>query len=263
MFVDTHCHLYDTYFEDKKSEVAQRAVEAGVTTVLLPNISAESIAALDAVEEDFPQLNIGRMIGLHPCYVKEDWKEQLDRLEVHYLANSEKYLAVGEIGMDLYWDTSTEAMQVEALNRQLDWAVAWDLPIALHVRSSFKQLFPVLEEAQVRHNGKLRGVFHCFSGGKKQVKRALRLGDFYFGIGGSYTINRSATDVVIQGIPEDRLLLETDAPYLTPRAFRGEKNEPSFMVEPAKIIAEVRGWSLEEVALRTSANARKLFGLDA
>jgi TatD DNase family protein len=184
-------------------------------------------------------------------------------LEAHYRTNPQQYLAVGEIGMDLYWDTTTEDMQVEALNRQLDWAVEWDLPIALHVRSSFKQLFPVLEEAQVRHGGKLRGVFHCFSGGKKQVKRALKLGEFYFGIGGSYTMNRSATDIVIKGIPRDRLILETDAPYLTPKALRGQKNEPAFMVEPAKVMAEVLEMDLDEVASMTSDNAKRLFGLDA
>ena len=172
-------------------------------------------------------------------------------------------MAVGEIGMDLYWDTSTESIQVEALNRQLDWAVEWDLPVALHVRNSFKQLFPVLEEAQERHNGKLRGVFHCFSGGKKQVKRAIRLGDFYFGIGGSYTMNRSATDVVLRTIPKERLLLETDAPYLTPKAYQGNKNEPSFMIESAKVMAEVLEMTLESVGDMTSRNAQKLFGLDA
>ena len=121
----------------------------------------------------------------------------------------------------------------------------------------------MLEEAQVRHGGKLRGVFHCFSGGKKQVKRALKLGEFYFGIGGSYTMNRSATDIVIQGIPTDRLILETDAPYLTPKALRGQKNEPAFMVEPAKVMAEVLEMDLNEVATMTSDNAKRLFGLDA
>ncbi|HCP41454.1 MAG TPA: hydrolase TatD [Cryomorphaceae bacterium] len=263
MFVDTHCHLYDAYFADKKAEIQSRALAAGVTTILLPNISAESIGALDAVEADYPQLKIGRMIGLHPCRVKEDWKDQLDQLEAHFRANPHQYMAVGEIGMDLYWDTTTKAMQAEALNHQLDWAVEWDLPIALHVRSSFKQLFPVLEEAQVRHNGKLRGVFHCFSGGKKQVKRALKLGDFYFGIGGSFSINRSSTDIVLKGIPKERLILETDAPYLTPKAFRGEKNEPSFIIEPAKVMAEVLEMDLYEVAAMTSQNAKQLFGLYA
>ena len=262
MFVDTHCHLYDEYFADKKAEIQSRALAAGVTTVLLPNINAESIGALDAVEADYPKLKIGRMIGLHPCYVKEDWKDQLDQLEAHYLANPQQYLAVGEIGMDLYWDTTTEAMQIEALNRQLDWAVEWDLPIALHVRSSFKQLFPVLEEAQVRHGGKLRGVFHCFSGGETGKTR-LEIGRVLLRIGGSYTMNRSATDIVIQGIPTDRLILETDAPYLTPKALRGQKNEPAFMVEPSKVMAEVLEMDLDEVATMTSDNAKRLFGLDA
>jgi TatD DNase family protein len=263
MFIDTHCHLYDTYFQDRKHEVEGRALTAGIQTILLPNINVESLEALDNVQNHYSGLRIERMIGLHPCYVKEDWRDQLDQIEAHYQKNATNYLAVGEIGMDLYWDTSTESIQVEALNRQLDWAVEWDLPVALHVRNSFKQLFPVLEEAQERHNGKLRGVFHCFSGGKKQVKRAIRLGDFYFGIGGSYTMNRSATDVVLRTIPKERLLLETDAPYLTPKSYQGNKNEPSFMIESAKVMAEVLEMTLESVGDMTSRNAKKLFGLDA
>ena len=139
----------------------------------------------------------------------------------------------------------------------------WDLPVALHVRNSFKQLFPILEEAQERHGGKIRGVFHCFSVGKKQVKRAMRRGDFYFGIGGSYTMNRSATDVVLRSIPMERLVLETDAPYLTPKPFQGNKNEPSYMLESAKVMAEVLETSLESVGEMTTRNAQKLFGLDA
>jgi TatD DNase family protein len=146
------------------------------------------------------------------------------------------------------------------LNRQIDWSVDWDLPIALHVRSSFKELFPVLEAAQERHGGKIRGVFHCFSGGKKQINRALRLGEFYFGLGGSITYNRSATDPVVLSIPQDRILLETDAPYLTPSAFKGQKNEPGFMLDVAQTISEIKGVSLEELAALTTANAEKLFG---
>ena len=263
MFIYTHCHLYDAFFQDRKREVEGRALEAGIHTVLLPNINVASLEALDNVQNDFKGLRIGRMIGLHPCYVKEDWQHQLNQIEAHYHENAKSYLAVGEIGMDLYWDTSTEGIQVEALNRQLDWAVEWDLPVALHVRNSFKQLFPILEEAQERHGGKIRGVFHCFSGGKKQVKRAMRLGDFYFGIGGSYTMNRSATDVVLRSIPMERLVLETDAPYLTPKPFQGNKNEPSYMLESAKVMAEVLETSLESVGEMTTRNAQKLFGLDA
>ncbi|MEC8457873.1 MAG: TatD family hydrolase [Bacteroidota bacterium] len=263
MFIDTHCHLYDTYFQNRKYEIENRALVAGIQTILLPNINFASLEALDGVQDYYTRLRIERMIGLHPCYVKEDWRDQLEQLEAHYHKNADSYLAVGEIGMDLFWDTTTEEIQVKALDRQLDWAAQWNLPVALHVRNSFKQLFPVLEKAQERHNGKLRGVFHCFSGGKKQVKRAIRLGDFYFGIGGSYTMNRSATDVVLRNIPKERILLETDAPYLTPKAHQGKKNEPSFMLESAKVIAEVLEITLESVGHLTSRNAHKLFGLDA
>lgn len=132
--------------------------------------------------------------------------------------------------------------------------------MALHVRNAFKELFPILEEEQERHGGKLRGVFHCFSGGKKQVNRALKLGGFYFGLGGVITYNRAATDTVVAHIPFDRIVLETDAPYLSPQTKKGEKNEPGFMREVAEVVAEVKGVSLEECARITTANARELFG---
>ena len=260
MIVDTHCHLYDAEFSDRKAEVEQAALAAGVSTVLLPNINASSLKAMDAVVEDYPGLQVGRMVGLHPCYVKEGWQEELATIRAHYLTNPAAYCAVGEIGMDLHWNTSTLDIQIEALEQQLAWAVEWDLPVALHVRSSFKQLFPVLEAAQERHEGKLRGVFHCFSGGKKQIKRAMKLGEFYFGVGGSYTYNRAATDVVLRSIPEDRLLLETDAPYLTPSAFKGQKNEPAFLSSVVDVVSEATGRSREELVLKTAENAQKLFG---
>lgn len=260
MIVDTHCHLYDAEFSTRKAGVERAAIDAGVSTVLLPNINSASLHAMDAVVEDYPELKVGRMVGLHPCYVKTGWEEELATIRAHYLSNPEAYCAVGEIGMDLHWDTSTLDIQIEALEQQLAWAVEWDLPIALHVRSSFKQLFPVLEAAQERYEGKLRGVFHCFSGGKKQIKRAMKLGEFYFGVGGSYTYNRSATDIVLRTIPQDRLLLETDAPYLTPSAFKGQKNEPAFLSSVVDVVSEATGWAREELVQKTAENARKLFG---
>ena len=263
MFIDTHCHLYDDVFAERKPQVEQLALDQGVKTVLLPNISSKSIPALEAVAEDYPNLSIHKMVGLHPCYVKEGWEEELATLKAYYLSKPQEFVAVGEIGLDLYWDTSTEAIQIQALEEQLEWAVDWDLPIALHVRSSFKQIFPVLEAAQERFEGKLRGVFHCFSGGKKQIKRAMKLGEFYFGVGGSYTYNRAATDAVIQQMPKDRIILETDAPYLVPTAFRGQKNEPGFLTEAAKVVAEVKGEALDSVGAWTTENANRLFSLDA
>lgn len=260
MFIDTHCHLYDAVFETRKNQVEALAKENGINRIILPNIDVNSLPKMDAVAADFPALEVRKMIGLHPCYVKNDWADQLDQMEAWYHQKPEEFCAVGEIGLDLYWDQSTLDIQIEALNRQIDWSVAWNLPIALHVRSSFKELFPVLEAAQERHDGKIRGVFHCFSGGKKQINRALRLGEFYFGLGGAITYNRSATDPVIENIPSDRILLETDAPYLTPTSKKGQKNEPGFLLEVAQTVSEIKAVSLDELANITTANAEKLFG---
>lgn len=256
MLVDTHCHLYDEVFNTDSAAFMDRSVAAGVDTVLLPNINTASHSAMMAVAAKFPKLHVKPMIGLHPCYVKEHWQEELDQLKSHYLANPGAYCAVGEIGLDLYWDTTTLDIQIQALEQQLEWAKKWDLPVAVHVRSAWKELFPVLENAQ---DGRLRGVLHCFSGGKKQVNRALKMGGFYFGLGGVVTYNRSATDTVVAHIPTDKILLETDAPYLAPQGKKGQKNEPSFMVEAARVVAEVKGLSLEEVGAITTANAKTLF----
>lgn len=260
MLIDTHCHLYDPVFNDRISEVQQLALQRGVQEVLLPNVDVHSIDLMDQVRQSYPELTVRKMVGLHPCYVKEDWRDQLQSLKEYYLAAPYDYCAVGEIGLDLYWDKSTQDIQVEALREQLAWSVEWNLPVALHVRSAFKELFPVLEEEQRRHDGQIKGVFHCFSGGKKQINRALRLGGFYFGLGGVITYNRSATDPVVAAIPDELIVLETDAPYLTPAGEKGKKNEPGFMDEVAAVVAEIKGWTLDECHLKTAENTRALFG---
>ena len=260
MWIDTHCHLYDSSLVERQQEVQQRALDAGINEILLPNIDVHSVPKMKEAVDQFPELTVRQMIGLHPCYVKEDYKSQLDTLKAAYESDPDRFCAVGEIGLDLYWDKTTLDIQIDALNTQLDWSVEWNLPIALHVRSSFKELFPVLEAAQERHGGKLRGVFHCFSGGKKQINRALRLGEFYFGLGGVITYNRSATDPVVRAIPQDRILLETDAPYLTPTSFKGQKNEPAFMAEVAQTVAEILDIDEAELAPKLAANTRNLFG---
>ena len=259
MWIDTHCHLYDTSLVERKEAVQEHALAKGVVELLLPNIDVHSVEKMAAAVDQFPALTVRQMIGLHPCYVKEDYQSQLDTLKAEYLKNPSRFCAVGEIGLDLYWDKSTLDIQIDALNQQIDWSVEWDLPIALHVRNSFKEIFPVLEAAQERHGGKVRGVFHCFSGGKKQINRALRLGEFYFGLGGVITYNRAATDPVIKNIPSDRILLETDAPYLTPSAFKGEKNEPAFMAEVAHTVAEVLELTPDALSELCATNTRNLF----
>jgi len=180
MWIDTHCHLYDASLVERKEAVQENALAHGVVELLLPNIDVHSVEKMAAAVDQFPALTVRQMIGLHPCYVKEDYQNQLDALKAEYLKNPSRFCAVGEIGLDLYWDQSTLDIQIDALNQQIDWSVEWGLPIALHVRNSFKEIFPVLEEAQIRHSGKVRGVFHCFSGGKKTSEPCLALGRVLF-----------------------------------------------------------------------------------
>lgn len=255
MYIDTHTHLYSEKFSDDRSEMMQRAREAGVTFALLPAIDSSTHGAMLALEEQYPE-QCTAMIGLHPVSVKENFEEEL--VEVRRLLHSRQWVAIGEIGMDLYWDKTFRPQQESAFLRQCGWAVEYDLPISIHARDSIDELLELIEGVG---DERLRGVFHCFTGDVGQMQRALDLG-FYLGIGGVATFKNGGLDGIIKAAPENRLLLETDAPYLAPAPHRGKRNETAFLPLIAKKISEIRGLTVSELGKITERNAGQLFDLD-
>lgn len=255
-FVDTHCHLYDEAFDADRDAAVQRAVEAGVTTMLLPDIDSGSTPALDALYGQYPQY-FRRMAGLHPTSVKEDFEAELEHVRRRLEDPQTPFVAVGEIGMDLYWDRTFEEQQREVLRRQMQWADEFNLPVALHIRKAHNEVFGLLRDLN-RHA--YRGVMHCFGGSVQEAHRAVEMG-FHLGIGGVVTFKNATMAEVVKAVPLDRLLLETDAPYLSPVPHRGQRNESSYIPLIAQRIAELRGISLAEVAEVTTASAVALFGL--
>ncbi len=255
-FVDTHCHLYDEAFDADRDAAVQRAVEAGVTTMLLPDIDSGSTPALDALYNQYPQY-FRRMAGLHPTSVKEDFEAEMEHVRRRLEDTQTPFAAVGEIGMDLYWDRTFEEQQREVLRRQMQWADEFNLPVALHIRKAHNEVFGLLRDLN-RHA--YRGVMHCFGGSVQEAHRAVEMG-FHLGIGGVVTFKNATMAEVVKAVPLDRLLLETDAPYLSPVPHRGQRNESSYIPLIAQRIAELRGISLAEVAEATTASAVALFGL--
>ena len=256
-FVDTHCHLYDEAFDADRDEALQRALDAGVATLLLPAIDSQSHDRQHLLASQHPQ-HFHQMMGLHPTSVTENYEQELTLVH-NQLFNSHnsltKYIAVGEIGMDLYWDRTYEAQQREVLKTQLLWAVDLDLPVCLHIRKAHNEVFALLREL---NRPSWRGVMHCFGGSVQEAQRALEMG-FHLGIGGVVTFKNATMADVVKAAPLNRLLLETDAPYLPPVPHRGQRNEPSYIPLIAQRIADLRGISLAEVADVTTASARSLF----
>jgi len=255
MFIDTHAHIYTDAFQDEYAEIIQRARDANVHRILMPNIDGNSMNDVMNLHNLFPDTCLP-MVGLHPCSVKADYEEELRNLS-NYLGQS-NIIAVGEIGIDLYWDKSFEQEQIIAFKKQIQWAKEYDLPIVIHSRSSIEKTIAIVEEEQ---DGNLRGVFHCFSEGWGEAKAILDVG-FYMGIGGVCTFKKTQDlrDTIAQ-IPIDRLLLETDAPYLTPMPYRGKRNESSYIPYIADTVAKTKNISIDEVAEKTTANAKALFRL--
>ncbi len=253
-FVDTHCHLYDEAFDADRQQAVQRALKAGVTTMLLPDIDSTSTERLDTLYNLYPN-HFRRMAGLHPTSVKEDFEQELSH--VRKRLETERFVAVGEIGMDLYWDRTYEEQQREVLRRQMLWAEEYDLPVALHIRKAHNDVFGLLRDL---NRSTYRGVMHCFGGSLQEAQRAVEMG-FMLGIGGVVTFKNATMAEVAKAMPLDRLLLETDAPYLSPVPHRGERNESSYIPLIASRIAELRGISVDEVAEQTTANASLLFRL--
>ena len=256
-FIDTHTHLFSDSFNEDRTEVVQRALKAGVQTLLLPNIDLESIQPMHDLANQFPDYCFP-MMGLHPGSVNENWEKDLAVIKEH-LFSERKYAAVGEIGMDLYWDTTFISQQAEAFKLQVEWAKALRLPVVIHAREAFDEIFAVLD---VLNDDTLSGVFHCFTGTLAQAHRALDYGNFKLGIGGVLTYKKSGLDEVLTELPLEFMVLETDSPYLPPVPHRGKRNESAFLLHIAERLAEVKNVSLKEVEEITSENARTLFQLD-
>lgn len=255
MYIDTHTHLYSTKFAADRTEVMQRARAAGVELAILPAVDRTSHQAMLDLERDYPEQTLA-MIGVHPVSVKADYEEELAAVEA--LLPTRPWVAIGEIGMDLYWDKSFQPQQEDAFRRQCRWAIEYDLPICIHARDAIDELLVIIEDIA---EPKLRGVFHCFTGNVAQAYRAVGLG-FYLGIGGVVTFKNGGLEDVVRQTPRNRILLETDAPYLAPTPKRGKRNETSFLPFVAQKIADL--WETSSVAVgeQTNRNAWQLFDLD-
>lgn len=254
-WIDTHTHLYLDQFDADRDAMLQRAFSVGVTKLLLPNIDSDSIAPMLQLCEQYPK-NCFPMIGLHPTSVDKDVQTQLNLLEQELLKGT--YIGIGEIGIDLYWDKSFLEEQIHAFRIQLNWAKQHALPVAIHTREAFPLILDLVEEAQ---DGRLKGVFHCFTGNTTEAERIVKMG-FYLGIGGVLTYKKSMLPEVIQNIPLDFLLLETDSPYLPPVPYRGKRNESSYLTETALQLAAIKQIPLSELATITTNNALKLFNIN-
>ena len=255
--IDTHTHLYLDAFDDDRHVMVKRALETGVTRMLLPNIDMNSIAGMHALCDAFPQ-NCFPMMGLHPCDVKEDFRDVLRDMEE--LFGRRKYIAVGETGIDLYWDKTTLPHQIESFEIQIGWAKSMGLPIVIHARDSFNEIFEVLDRL---NDESLRGVFHCFTGDLSQAKKIIDYGGFMMGLGGVLTYEKSGLGEIVKDIPLESLILETDSPFLTPKPYRGKRNESAYVKFVAEKLSEVKGIPLQEVAAITTANAEQMFQLPA
>jgi TatD DNase family protein len=251
--IDTHCHLYSKEFSGDIIDTIHRAEKEGVEKFYLPAIDSTVLQDLLALEEQFPGKCIG-MIGLHPCSVKGDYQSELKIVE-DWLERR-RWVAVGEIGLDFYWDRSFDPQQYDAFHRQIEWALHYDIPIVIHSRDSMQETIKVVREHQ---KGQLRGIFHCFSGSYETAREIIDLG-FYLGIGGVLTYKKAGLAGILQQVDLAHLVLETDAPYLTPVPFRGKRNESAYLKYIVAALADAKGVSVEEIARITTANAQKIFG---
>lgn len=256
MIIDSHCHLYLDQFDQDRKSVIERAQHEGIIQMLLPNIDSSSMNPMLELVELFPDL-FKPMIGLHPGSVRENYKEELEKIFNFFRKN--KFVAIGEIGIDLYWPENKNFIdqQVDAFDYQIGIAEKNDLPVVIHIRNSFEQVFDVLRK---RNRESYNGVFHCFSGNSQQAKSAVEMG-FYLGIGGVVTFKNSGLTEALKDIPLERIILETDAPFLAPVPFRGSRNEPSYLKLIAEFLAGIYNVSLSELMDITLNNTRSIFAL--
>ena len=253
MFVDTHSHIYSEEFSSDRDEAISRALKAGVSKIILPNIDSSTIKSLLDLTDSKPELFIP-LIGLHPTSVKEDFEKELQIMQ--YWFDKRKFFGIGEIGIDLYWDKTFIKEQIEVFRIQIGWAKNAGIPVVIHVRDSFQETFEVLQQEK---DESLRGVFHSFTGSAEQADQVVDLG-FKIGLGGIVTFKNSGLDSVVQHIDLKNILLETDSPWLAPVPHRGRRNECSYITAVASKIASLHQISVEEVARVTTQNAQQLFG---
>jgi TatD DNase family protein len=251
---DTHTHLYSEEFDIDRNEMMQRAINNGVTRFFIPAIDSNYIQKMYALESDYPE-NVFLMMGLHPTYVKDNYLDELQIVEQE-LANR-KFYAIGEIGIDLYWDKTHLKEQQIAFRRQIQLAKKYKLPIVIHCREAFDEIFEILEKEKSED---LFGIFHCFSGTYEQALQAISY-NMKLGIGGVVTFKNGKIDQFINQIDLKHLVLETDSPYLAPIPFRGKRNESSYIVNVVDKLASLYGLSSEEIALKTTENSKAIFGI--
>lgn len=255
MLIDTHCHLFLDDFVDDISSVLTNAENAGVKKVILPNIDCSSIKQMFDFKQKYSDFAYPTL-GVHPSSINENYKKELAEC---FSQSFDNIVAIGEIGIDLYWDNTFQKEQEEAFSFQLDIADEKKLPIIIHSRSSMNEIMQILKKRKFQN---LRGVFHCFPGSYEQAKEVVDMG-FYLGIGGVVTFKNSGLQKVVEQIPLENLVLETDAPYLTPVPFRGTRNEPAYVKIIAEKIAEIKNLNFDIVASQTTKNAEKLFSINA
>jgi TatD DNase family protein len=254
ILTDTHTHLYSKDFDPDRTLLIEKAINNGITRFFMPNIDDESIPGLFQVEKQFPE-NCFAMMGLHPCSVNSTYQKEL-KVVKHWLSKR-KFVAIGEIGIDLYWDKTFFEQQQDAFRTQIQLARQYKLPYVIHSRNSFNEVMDIINEFK---NNAPQAIFHCFSGTVKQAEQVIATGNFKLGIGGALTFKNSGLDKVVKAIDLKHLVLETDAPYLAPTPYRGKRNEPDYLLLIAKQIAEIKKISIEEVASVTTQNSIDLFG---
>ncbi len=254
ILTDTHTHLYSRQFAEDRDAMMQRAFDLNIKRFFIPAIDKSYAAAMFDLEKQYTE-NVFLMMGLHPTSVKENYEEELAFVEQQF--TEREFVAVGEIGIDLYWDKSTLAIQQDAFKRQIQLAKRYNLPIVIHCRESFDEIFDVLETEK---DDKLFGIFHCFTGTKAQAERAISF-NMKLGIGGVVTFKNGKIDQFLNEIPLEHIVLETDSPYLAPAPFRGKRNESSYLMLVAEKVAQLYGISAEEVADITTQNSKDVFGV--
>lgn len=253
--IDTHTHLYSEQFDEDREEMIKRAMSNGIDGFFLPNIDSKSIVGMKDIVTKYPR-NCFAMMGLHPCSVNGDYKKELGLMEKELDEN--KFIAIGEIGMDLFWDKTFIKEQETAFRTQIQWAKKKNLPIVIHCREAFKEILAILDEL---NDENLKGIFHCFTGNLEQAKQILGYGNFKLGIGGVVTFKNSGLDKVVKKLNLSDLVLETDSPYLAPAPYRGKRNESSYLKQVADKVSEIFEIPVNEVAKQTTKNALDIFTL--